>query len=116
MAVPFSLRAKYLPQALGTQGAGRPGRVRGRAGVGDRSRSSPGDDPSSGCRTSPTWQSGGLVDVAFVVDVFARRIVGWRVSALMCTDSVLDALEQALYARRGDALARLVHRSDPGTQ
>jgi putative transposase len=45
-----------------------------------------------------TWQ--GWLYVAFVVDVFARRIVGWRVSDSMRTDFVLDALEQALYARR----------------
>lgn len=44
-----------------------------------------------------TWQ--GWLYVAFVVDVFARRIVGWRVSSSMTTDFVLDALEQALYAR-----------------
>ncbi len=47
-----------------------------------------------------TW--GGFVYVAFVIDVFARRIVGWRVSVSMRTDFVLDALEQAIYARRGD--------------
>jgi transposase InsO family protein len=45
-----------------------------------------------------TWQ--GFVYVAFVIDVFARRIVGWRVSGSMRTDFVLDALEQALYARQ----------------
>jgi len=61
-----------------------------------------------------TW--GGFVYVAFVIDVFARRIVGWRVSASMRTDFVLDALEQAIYARRGDALTGLVHHSDRGTQ
>ena len=44
-----------------------------------------------------TWQ--GFVYVAFVIDVFAPRIVGWRVSSSMRTDFVLDALEQALYAR-----------------
>jgi putative transposase len=38
--------------------------------------------------------------VAFVIDVFARRIVGWRISSSMTTDFVLDALEQALYARQ----------------
>ena len=54
--------------------------------------------------------------VAFVVDVFARRIVGWRVSASMRTDFVLDALEQAIYARSGDTLTGLVHHSDRGTQ
>jgi putative transposase len=61
-----------------------------------------------------TWN--GFVYVAFVIDVFARRIVGWRVSASMRTDFVLDALEQAIYARRGDALTGLVHHSDRGTQ
>ncbi|MEO7295035.1 MAG: IS3 family transposase [Candidatus Limnocylindria bacterium] len=61
-----------------------------------------------------TWS--GLVYVAFVIDVFARRIVGWRVSASMRTDFVLDALEQALHARRGDAWTGLVHHSDRGTQ
>src|SRR3546814_1357121 len=45
-----------------------------------------------------TWQ--GFAYVAFVIDVFARRIVGWRVSSSARTDFVLDALEQALYARR----------------
>lgn len=45
-----------------------------------------------------TWQ--GWLYVAFVIDVFARRIVGWRVSSTMRTDFVLDALEQALYARQ----------------
>ena len=59
-----------------------------------------------------TW--GGFTYVAFVIDVFARRIVGWRVSASMRTDFVLDALEQAIYARRGDALTGLVHHSDRG--
>ena len=48
-----------------------------------------------------TWR--GFVYVAFVIDVFARRIVGWRVSASMRTDFVLDALEQAIYDRCGDA-------------
>jgi putative transposase len=47
-----------------------------------------------------TWQ--GFVYVAFVIDVFARRIVGWRVSSSMQGDFVLDALEQALYARRAE--------------
>ena len=61
-----------------------------------------------------TW--GGFVYVAFVIDVFARRIVGWRVAASMRTDFVLDALEQAIYARRGDALTGLVHHSDAGSQ
>ena len=61
-----------------------------------------------------TWR--GFVYVAFVIDVFARRIVGWRVSASLRTDFVLDALEQAIYERRDTGLADLVHHSDRGTQ
>jgi transposase InsO family protein len=61
-----------------------------------------------------TWQ--GFVYVAFVIDVFARRIVGWRVSASLRTDFVLDALEQAIYDRRSDVRTDLVHHSDRGTQ
>jgi putative transposase len=61
-----------------------------------------------------TWH--GFVSVAFVIDVFARRIVGWRVSASLATDFVLDALEQAIYDRRGAGGEDLVHHSDRGTQ
>ncbi len=61
-----------------------------------------------------TWQ--GFVYVAFVVDVFARCIVGWRVSTTMHTDFVLDALEQALYARRPWLQGTLTHHSDRGAQ
>jgi len=61
-----------------------------------------------------TWQ--GWLYVAFVIDVFARRIVGWRVSSSMHTDFVLDALEQALYARQPDQSNALVHHSDRGSQ
>lgn len=61
-----------------------------------------------------TWQ--GFVYVAFVIDVFARSIVGWRVSSSMKTDFVLDALEQALYARKGQRDGELVHHSDRGSQ
>ena len=61
-----------------------------------------------------TWQ--GFVYVAFVIDVFARCIVGWRVSSSMKADFVLDALEQALYARRGQRDGELVHHSDRGSQ
>ena len=60
-----------------------------------------------------TWQ--GFVYVAFVIDVFARRIVGWRVSSSMQTDFVLDALEQALHERR-PAEKSLIHHSDRGVQ
>jgi transposase InsO family protein len=61
-----------------------------------------------------TWR--GFVYVAFVIDVFARRIVGWRVSASLVTDFVLDALEQAIHERCGDGLDDLIHHSDRGTQ
>jgi putative transposase len=61
-----------------------------------------------------TWH--GFVYVAFVIDVFARRIVGWRVSSSLVTDFVLDALEQAIYARCGAGVDALVHHSDRGTQ
>jgi transposase InsO family protein len=62
-----------------------------------------------------TWQ--GFAYVAFVIDVFARRIVGWRVSGVANAQFVLDALEQAVHARRPDlASGELVHHSDRGTQ
>ena len=59
-----------------------------------------------------TWA--GFVYVAFVIDVFSRRIVGWRVSKSLRSDLALDALEQALHAR--DDLAGLIHHSDRGVQ
>jgi len=61
-----------------------------------------------------TWQ--GWLYVAFVIDVFARRIVGWRVSSSMRTDFVLDALEQALYDRQPGREDALIHHSDRGSQ
>ena len=61
-----------------------------------------------------TWQ--GWLYVAFVIDVFARCIVGWRVSSSMRTDFVLDALEQALYARQPERDGTLVCHSDRGSQ
>jgi len=59
-----------------------------------------------------TWR--GFVYVAFVIDVFARRIVGWRASSSLRSDLALDALEQAIYDRRD--LNGLVHHSDHGVQ
>jgi putative transposase len=59
------------------------------------------------------WQ--GFVYVAFIIDVFARRIVGWRVSRSAHADFVLDALEQALYDRR-PVKGGLIHHSDRGSQ
>jgi transposase InsO family protein len=61
-----------------------------------------------------TWQ--GFVYVAFVIDTFARRIVGWRVSRTAHAGFVLDALEQALHDRRPVRSGGLVHHSDRGSQ
>ena len=61
-----------------------------------------------------TWS--GFVYVAFVIDVFARYIVGWRVSRSLQTDLVLDALEQALWSRKRRETEDLIHHSDRGSQ
>jgi putative transposase len=61
-----------------------------------------------------TWQ--GFVYVAFVIDIYSRRIVGWRVSSSLRSDLALDALEQALCERQEDRDDRLVHHSDRGVQ
>jgi putative transposase len=63
-----------------------------------------------------TWA--GFVYVAFVMDLFSRRIVGWRVSNSLRTDLALDALEQAIWAREREQrdLSRLLHHSDHGCQ
>jgi transposase InsO family protein len=61
-----------------------------------------------------TWA--GFVYVTFVIDAFARRIVGWRVSRSMQAGFVLDALEQALHDRRPAQNDGLVHHSDRGSQ
>jgi putative transposase len=61
-----------------------------------------------------TWQ--GFVYVAFVIDAYARRIIGWRASRTAHAGFVLDALEQALHDRRPVRGGRLVHHSDRGVQ
>jgi len=61
-----------------------------------------------------TWQ--GFAYVAFIIDAFARRIVGWRVSRNARADFVLDALEQALHERQPVNRGGLVHHSDRGSQ
>jgi putative transposase len=64
----------------------------------------------------PTWT--GFAYVAFVMDLYSRRIVGWRVSNTLRTDLALDALEHALWNRRreGRDLTGLIHHSDRGSQ
>ena len=61
-----------------------------------------------------TWQA--WLYVAFVIDVFARCIVDWRVSSSMRTDFVLDALAQALHARQPERSEALVHHGDRGSR
>jgi transposase InsO family protein len=61
-----------------------------------------------------TWR--GFVYVAFVIDAYARRIVGWRVSGSLQTGLALDALEQALYDRQKIETEELIHHSDRGVQ
>ena len=61
-----------------------------------------------------TWQ--GFVHVAFVIDAYARRIVGWRVSRSATAGFVLDALEQAIHQRRPEKGLGLVAHSDRGSQ
>ena len=79
-----------------------------------------GERPGDGLQTTALvneaylrWR--GFVYVAFVIDVFARRMVGWRVSASLRTDFVLDALEQAIYDRCGATTEARIHHSDRGT-
>ena len=61
-----------------------------------------------------TWS--GMVYVAFVIDVYSRRIVGWRASRSLRTDLALDALEQAIWERLDTDPDHLVHHSDAGSQ
>lgn len=65
----------------------------------------------------PTWS--GMVYVAFVIDVFSRRIVGWRSATRMTTDLVLDCLEHAIWTRQREGvtdLTGLMHHTDAGSQ
>ena len=119
-------RVERLMRAMGLAGA-----VRGRAWV-TTTQSQPAldrprdlvDRAFQATRPNQLWVSdftyvatwAGFVYAAFVIDVFARRIVGWRVSSSLRTDFVLDALEQAIHARGGALPAGLVHHSDQGTQ
>ena len=112
-----------LMRLLGLQGA-----VRGRkcrTTISDRSAERPLDRVNRQFQASQpnrlwvadftyvaTWA--GFVYVAFVIDVFARRIIGWRVARSMHAELVLDALEQALWSRSG--IKGVVHHSDRGSQ
>jgi len=61
-----------------------------------------------------TWQ--GFAYVAFIIDVYSRRIVGWRVSTTLRSDLALDALEMAIWSRGEADLTSLIHHSDRGVQ
>lgn len=119
-------RVRRLMREMGLKGA-----TRGRAWVTTTQPAPPADRPQdlvdrqfTATRPNQLWVADftyvatwrGFGYVAFVIDVFARRIVGWRVSASLQTDFVLDALEQAIYARYDEPLEGLVHHSDRGTQ
>jgi transposase InsO family protein len=114
-----------LMKAMGLQGAVR-GKVK-RTTVGDPARPCPLDRVNRDFRPArpnllwvsdftyvATWR--GFAHVAFVIDAFARRIVGWRASHSAQTSFVLDALEQALHARQPLSGSQLVHHSDRGVQ
>ena len=58
----------------------------------------------------------GWVYVAFIIDVFSRFVVGWQASRSLRTELALDALEMAIWGRRGQQLQGLVHHSDRGVQ
>jgi putative transposase len=117
-----------LMRELGLAGARRGKRVR--TTVADRSAARPADlvsrrfSPPAPDRLwvadftyVPTWS--GMVYVAFVIDAYSRRILGWRASTSMTTALVLGALEQALWVRQRDGahdLAGLIHHHDAGSQ
>ena len=86
------------------------------AGLGDAAVHGHPPQPALGRRPHyvATWR--GFVYVAFVIDVFSRRIVGWRVSTSLRSDLALDALAQALYDHRRAEAVPLVHHSDRGGQ
>jgi transposase InsO family protein len=71
--------------------------------------------PAFGIDLEPMATDASLY-VAFVIDVFARRIVGWRVSTSMSTQFVLDALDQAIWQRKTHRNKDLIHHSDRGSQ
>jgi putative transposase len=115
-----------LMRALGLRGASR-----GRAWVVTTRADAAGDRPAdlvdrrfTATRPNQLWVADftyvatwrGFVYVALVIDVFARRIVGWRVSSSLGTAFVLDALEQAIFDRCGAGVDDLIHHSDRGTQ
>ena len=102
-------------EAAADYGAGRFGRVRRltcwSAVSAHRRRT------GAGWRTSPMSDTfSGWAYTAFVMDLFARRILGWQVADHLRSDLALDALEMAIWARRHESIGGLVHHSDRGVQ
>jgi transposase InsO family protein len=115
-----------LMRQMGLQGAIR-GRRFKKTTIGDESLARPldlVDRDFTASRPNQLWVSDltyvstwvGFVYVAFVIDAFARRIVGWRVSSSLRSDLALDALEQAIHDRLPSSAGGLVHHSDRGVQ
>ncbi len=115
-----------LMRDLGLQGARR-GRAWKRTTIGDESLERPRDLVERQFKaTGPNrlWVAdltyvkthSGFVYVAFVIDVFSRRIVGWQASSSLRSDLAIDALEMAIYARREHDIDGLIHHSDRGVQ
>jgi len=113
------------------RGLGLRGVVRGKTSVrttfGDESGSRPADLVAREFRAATPnrlWVAdltyvkthGGWVYVAFIIDVFSRFVVGWQASRSLHTELALDALEMAIWVRRGEQLDGLVHHSDRGVQ
>ena len=82
-------------------------------GPGDRQIGDTGHQPGLERCMGSSRRGSGFVYVAFVIDVFSRKIVGWRVMNSLKTDIALDALEQALWARSDTD--GLIHHSDRGS-
>jgi putative transposase len=105
-----SVRGKTVRTTIGDEAAERPSDLVERQFVADR--------PNRLWVADLTYVKthSGWVYVAFIVDVFSRYVVGWQASRSLRTDLALDALEMALWKRRGEDLDELVHHSDRGVQ
>jgi putative transposase len=104
------VRGKPVRTTVASQAAGRP------ADLVDRHFRAPAPNRLWVADLTYVKTHSGWVYVAFVVDVFSRRIVGWQASRSLRSDLALDALEMAIWARRGEKLDGLVHHSDRGVQ
>jgi len=104
------MRGKRKRTTIPEESAPRP------ADLVERNFRAPGPNQIWVCDFTYVWTRLGFLYVSFVVDVFSRRIVGWRLSSSMRTELTLDALEMAIWARGGAELKGLIHHSDRGSQ